>query len=90
MDQEKTVMRELMLIKVNADTENRSQIQDAVSVFRAKVVDLSPDSMTMEITGEKSKLDAFIAYLTPYGISELCRTGMTAIGRGDYILQKNN
>ena len=90
MEPQKTVVRELMLIKIHADHEERSAIQEAVSVFRAKVVDLSTSSMTVEITGEKDKLDAFLAFLHPYKVSELCRTGITAIGRDDYILTPNN
>jgi acetolactate synthase-1/3 small subunit len=88
MDPERIVVRELTLIKVTANHEERSHIQEAVAVFRAKVVDLSPDSMIVELTGEKSKIDAFLAFLSPYNVTELCRTGMTAIGRGDYILSK--
>lgn len=92
MDLDATVMRELVLIKVKvSDQLCRSQILEAVSIFRAKVIDLSPTSLTVEITGEKAKIDAFVEYLTPYGISELCRTGVTAIGRGNNILnQKMN
>ena len=89
MDPERTVVRELMLIKVNADHEERSHIQEAVGVFRAKVIDLSQDSMIVELTGEKSKIDAFLKFLEPYRVTELCRTGMTAIGRSDYILNRD-
>ncbi len=88
MDMEKTVMRELMLIKVAAGHDKRSQVQEAVDVFRAKVVDLTSASVTVEITGEKAKLDAFVAFLEPFGITELCRTGITAIGRGAYVLNE--
>lgn len=87
MDTSNTVMRELLLVKVHADAEKRSEIYEAASVFRAKVVDLSPTSLTVEITGETSKVDAFIQYITPFGITELCRTGLTAMGRGEYILK---
>ena len=86
MDVERTVLRELLLVKVRAEQATRSQVLDAVTVFRAKVIDLTPISMTMELTGEKSKLDAFIAFLEPLGIIEVCRTGVTAIGRGGYVL----
>ena len=86
MPPESTVLRELMLVKVNAELPTRAQIQQIVDVFRAKIVDLSPSSLTIEITGEKSKLDAFIANIVPYGILELCRTGVTAIGRNSNIL----
>ena len=88
MDLGSTVRRELLLIKVKIeDTTRRSQILEAVNIFRAKIIDLSPVSLTIEITGEKTKLEAFIVYLSPYGITELCRTGVTAIGRGNYILK---
>ncbi|MGJ4848843.1 acetolactate synthase small subunit [Bacillota bacterium Meth-B3] len=90
MDPERTVVRELMLIKIRATHEQRSRIQEAVSVFRAKVVDLSQDSMIVELTGEKSKIDAFFELLTPYEVTELCRTGMTAIGRSGYILHNDD
>lgn len=86
MPPESTVARELMLVKVNAELATRAQIHQTVDVFRAKVVDLSTSSMTIEITGEKTKLDAFISNLVPYGILELCRTGITAIGRNSAIL----
>lgn len=86
MDLDRTVVRELLLVKVRAAPDTRSQALDAVTVFRAKVIDLAPDTMTMELTGEKAKLDAFITFLEPFGIIELCRTGVTAIGRNGYVL----
>lgn len=86
MDTAQTVLRELLLVKVKADPQNRGQVLDAVTVFRAKVIDLTPATMTMELTGEKGKLDAFITYMEPLGIIEVCRTGVTAIGRGGYVL----
>ncbi|NLP47501.1 MAG: acetolactate synthase small subunit [Clostridiales bacterium] len=89
MDLDDTVMRELLLIKIKAqDQTNRSQILEAVNIFRAKVIDLTPVSLTVEITGETLKVQAFVEYLTPYGILELCRTGVTAIGRGTNILSE--
>ncbi len=89
MDLDMTVIRELLLVKVHAAPGTRSQVLEAVTVFRAKVIDLTPNTMTMELTGEKNKLDAFIAFLSPLGIIELCRTGVTAIGRGGYVLTDN-
>ena len=86
MDLHQTVIRELLLVKVRAAPDSRSQALDAVTVFRAKVIDLAPDTMTMELTGEKAKLDAFVTFLEPFGIIELCRTGVTAIGRNGYVL----
>ena len=87
MDVSQTVLRELLLVKVHANPETRGQVLDAVTVFRAKVIDLTPATMTMELTGEGTKLDAFITYLEPLGIIEVCRTGVTAIGRGGYVLK---
>jgi acetolactate synthase-1/3 small subunit len=82
MDKHRLVARELLLIKVNVAQGSRSEIMEAVSIFRAKVVDLTPTSLTVEITGDRSKCDAFVEYLRPFGIAELCRTGITAIARG--------
>lgn len=89
MDRARTVLRELLLVKVCADPETRGQVLDAVTVFRAKVIDLTPATITMELTGENSKINAFIAYMEPLGIIEVCRTGVTAIGRGGYVLREN-
>ncbi|MDD3213469.1 MAG: acetolactate synthase small subunit [Eubacteriales bacterium] len=89
MDLSNIVARELLLVKVRAEPDTRSQVLDAVTVFRAKVIDLTPATMTMELTGEQTKLDAFIHFLEPLGILEVCRTGITAIGRGNYTLTKN-
>jgi len=87
MDLENTVIRELLLVKVASRNGELSEIMHAMNIFRAKVVDLSPGYVTLELTGQSSKIDAFIEFLKPYGIIELCRTGITAIGRGDYILK---
>ena len=89
MDLDKTEIRELLVVKVRAAPDTRTQALDAVTVFRAKVIDLAPDTMTMELTGEKTKLDAFLTFLEPFGIIELCRTGVTAIGRDGYVLAQN-
>jgi acetolactate synthase-1/3 small subunit len=89
MDASRLVTRELILIKVNVAQGARSELLEAVAIFRAKVIDLTPTSLTVEITGDKSKCEAFIEYLRPYGIAELCRTGITAIGRGSAILGSN-
>lgn len=86
LDRERIVQRELMMIKIHVGHDKLAQVQEAAKVFRAKVVDLAPSSITVEITGEQQKLNAFAALLAPYGVTELCRTGLTAIGRGDYML----
>ncbi len=77
-----TVVRELILIKVAANSQNRQDIMDAVNVFRNKIIDFSPNSICMEITGESGKLDAFVELMRPYGIIEMCRTGIVALDRG--------
>jgi acetolactate synthase-1/3 small subunit len=77
------VQRELALIKVSCSKENsRSEIAQYVDVFRGNIVDVSPDSMIMEITGDPQKIDAFSKLMQPYGIKELSRTGVTAMHRG--------
>ena len=76
------VSRQLMLIKVKSDIENRSQIIDTVNLFRGKAVDVSQTSVTLEVTGSKDKLDACISMLEPFGILELVRSGQVALGRG--------
>src|SRR5919205_802971 len=77
-----SVQRELVLVKVRADAETRSQVLETVQLFRAKVVDVAPDAVTIEATGNRDKLDAFIKVLEPFGIKELVQSGMVAIGRG--------
>ena len=86
MEPENTVTRELMLITMEASNGHRAAIMEAVNVFRAKAVDFTPKSIGIEITGEASKLNAFIEYVRPFGIIEMCRTGVTAIGRGTSCL----
>lgn len=82
MPPESTVIRELMLIKLKASGNTRGEILDAVNVFRCKVVDFTPDEVCIEMTGQSSKLDAFISFVAPYGIIEMCRTGVVAVERG--------
>ena len=77
-----TVQRELILIKVRADAESRSRVLETVNLFRAKVVDVALDVITVEATGNREKLDALIKVLEPFGIKELVQSGMVAIGRG--------
>ena len=76
------IKRELMLIKVENKSENRSDIMTAVDVFRANVIDYSPESMCIEVTGNPSKIDAFVKLMQPFGILEMCRTGIVALDRG--------
>ena len=76
------IKRELMLIKVMNKSEDRSDIMTAVDVFRASVVDYSMESMCIEVTGNPSKIDAFVKLMEPFGILEMCRTGVVALDRG--------
>ncbi|MBQ6251870.1 acetolactate synthase small subunit [Ruminococcus sp.] len=87
LDNKDTVIRELLLIKVRNKTEIRQDIMTAVEIFRSKIVDYSPTALVCELTGETSKIDAFIQLLKPYGIMEMCRTGIVAIERGENCLK---
>lgn len=79
-----SVCRELILVKVFARQEERASINAIVNIFRAKIVDVSQDSMMIELTGNQSKLDAFITLLDGYEIKEFVRTGLTGLTRGQY------
>jgi acetolactate synthase-1/3 small subunit len=82
LDGSASVNRELLLVKVRADATTRGAVLDAVQLFRAKVVDVAPDAITIEVTGNVDKLADFLAVLEPFGIRELVQSGMVAIGRG--------
>jgi len=83
LEPENIVTRELALVKVNApDSKTRSDIINCVEVFRGRVVDVSPDTLAIEITGTPDKIDAFLNLMKTYGIMELARTGLTALSRG--------
>jgi acetolactate synthase I/III small subunit len=82
LDPTASVQRELLLVKVKADQATRSQVLEVVQLFRAKVVDVAADAVTIEATGTADKLDAFIRVLEPFGIRELVQSGMVAVGRG--------
>ena len=76
------ITRELMLIKIKNDRETRSDVLDATNVYRAKVIDYTATELCIELTGDPSKIDAFIKLMEPYGILEMCRTGIVALERG--------
>ncbi len=82
LPQEASLERELQLVKVAADGTSRRQVLDIAEVFRARVVDLDTDAVTLEVTGSPEKLAAMVRLLAPYGIRELVRSGMIGIGRG--------
>lgn len=81
-----TVLREHLLIKIKVKKDTRAEIIEAVNIFRGKVVDFNAKTLTVEITGETSKLDAFIKFSADYGIIEMCRAGALAIKRGESSL----
>ncbi len=76
------VQREILLVKVKTDLQSRSQVIETVQLFRAKVVDVASDTLTIEVTGNRDKLAAFLEVLAPFGVKELVQSGMVAIGRG--------
>ena len=82
LDISHSLLRELLLIKVQADVTNRTELKEICSIYKAKIIDLSPDSMVFELTGEPEKIDAFLKMLAGYKILEMCRTGITALERG--------
>jgi acetolactate synthase-1/3 small subunit len=82
LDPTSSVQRELLLVKIGADREIRSHILETVQLFRAKVVDVAPDAVTVEATGNADKLEALLRVLEPFGIRELVQSGMVAVGRG--------
>ncbi|WP_286276207.1 acetolactate synthase small subunit [Naasia aerilata] len=82
LDQTQAVQREHLLIKVRADNTTRSQILEAVNLFRAKVVDVATDALIIEVTGDTAKTQALLRVLEPFGIRELAQSGLLAMGRG--------
>jgi acetolactate synthase-1/3 small subunit len=87
MERDKTVSRELLLIKICNDAAKRQDIMSVVDVFRAKIIDYSSEALVIEICGASSKINAFIELLKPYGILEMCRTGLVALERGGDCLK---
>ncbi|MDO8145519.1 MULTISPECIES: acetolactate synthase small subunit [unclassified Isoptericola] len=82
LDPEASVQRELLLVKVKADPTTRSGVLEVVELFRAKVVDVVPDTVVIEATGTGAKLEALLTALEPYGIREIVKSGTLAVGRG--------
>ena len=82
LEPSQTVQRELLLVKVKADTTQRTSVLEVVQLFRAHVVDVVPDTVVIEATGGPGKLDALLAALEPFGIREIVQSGTVAIGRG--------
>ncbi len=88
LDPDTSVQRELLLVKVGANDENRTQVLQLVELFRARVVDVVPDAVTIEATGSTSKVEALLTALAPYGIKEIVQSGAVAISRGPRSLSE--
>jgi acetolactate synthase-1/3 small subunit len=82
LDPAQSVQREHLLIKVRVDNSTRSQVLEAVNLFRARVVDVATDALVIEVTGDSGKTQALLKVLEPYGIKEMAQSGLLAIGRG--------
>ena len=83
VEESSSIKRELALIKIKNNSATRTDVLSAVDVYRAKVIDYTLDEMCVEITGDPSKIDAFIKLMIPFGIIEMCRTGIVALDRGN-------
>ncbi len=88
LESDSSVERELMLVKVKNTPENRAEIMAAVEIYRAKIIDYTTDAMCVEVTGEPSKISAFLDVMRPLGIVEMCRTGVVALERGASIMER--
>ena len=82
LDEDSSVQRAIALVKVKADAGQRSSILEVVQLFRAKVVDVALDAVTIEVTGNDDKIEALLKLLEPYGIKELVKSGVIAVSRG--------
>ena len=82
LDPSQSVQREHLLVKVRSDNSTRGQILEAVTLFRARVVDVANDALVIEVTGDTGKVQAFLRVLEPYGIREIAQSGLLAMGRG--------
>jgi acetolactate synthase-1/3 small subunit len=82
LEEPNSVLRELLLVKVRADETTRRGVLETVELFKAKVVDVGPEALTIEVTGPPAKLEAMLKMLEPYGIREMVQSGVVALGRG--------
>lgn len=89
LNDSEAVIRDLALIKVAVEAEARREVTELCEMFRARIIDVSPTSMIIEITGEESKIESFTELLRPFGIIEMVRTGVVAMGRGAHTLRDN-
>lgn len=87
LDPAESVERELAVIKVSTDRENRAEIMQLVDIFRAKIIDVSARSMIIEVTGDEEKIDAIVLLLRQFGIKEMARTGKVSMVRGTRVIK---
>ena len=90
LDPDSSVHRELIFVKVAADAENRGQVLDTVQLFRAKVIDVASDAITVQLAGNAGKIADFLRIMEPFGIRELVQSGMVAIGRGSRSISERS
>jgi acetolactate synthase-1/3 small subunit len=84
------IRREIMLVKVNATEQTRAAVLEIAGIFRSRIIDVSPSTITLEATGDIEKLDGLLLLLRPHGIMELARTGLVALERGPLVLSLSN
>jgi acetolactate synthase-1/3 small subunit len=89
LDSSSCIRRELMLVKTKADEQTRPAVIEIASIFRARIIDVSPSTITIEATGDVEKLEGLLLLLRPYGVLELARTGLVALERGSLVLDVN-
>ena len=84
------IKREILLVKISADDKTRAAVIEVAGIFRSRIIDVSPSTITIEATGDTEKLEGLLILLRPYGILELARTGLVALERGTEVLQLQN
>ncbi|MDR2097025.1 MAG: acetolactate synthase small subunit [Spirochaetaceae bacterium] len=89
LEEDSCIKREILLVKVKANEQNRSAIVEVAAIFRSRVIDISTSTITIEATGSFDKLNGLLCLLRPYGILELARTGLVALERGQKVLSRD-
>jgi acetolactate synthase-1/3 small subunit len=89
LDPSSCIRREILLLKVGADEKTRPAVIEIAGIFRSRIIDVSPSTITIEATGDVEKLDGLLLLLRPYGVLELARTGLVALERGARVLSVN-
>ena len=89
LDGDSCLCREIMLVKIGANEKTRPAVMEIAGIFRGRIVDVSPETITVEATGSLDKLNGLLLLLRPYGVLELARTGMVALERGSKVLSRN-